>query len=32
MLYNGIKDDLNTFSKFEYIYETKIKFLRKVND
>jgi hypothetical protein len=32
MLYNGLKDDLNTFSKFVYIYETKIKFIRKVND
>lgn len=32
MLYNGLKDDMNTFSKFVYIYETKIKFIGKVSD
>lgn len=29
MRYNGLKQDLNTFAKLVYIYETQIKFLYK---
>lgn len=29
MIYNGLKQDLNTFAKLVYIYETQIKFFTK---
>ena len=32
MEYNGLKNDLKTFSKFCFIYETSIKTKSKVDD
>lgn len=32
MPYNGLKSDMNVFSQFVFIYETKIKFQWKYND